>query len=295
MDLLSTPSIAATYRDGHDPSGRLGYEPVPNNRWIAAEHRHIATHGISSRPMQITGPEPPEGQQYLLRGYLRRLFTRAQFEGDAWASCVAAFLDTPGVPLLAQNATTQAPASFFHKLFQPRDATDPVFQRSEWTGLLAQLEALGDRRVAQLIITDASFSWVLFLSENLDEVLAFGGRPLPGASRFERAADFADLRDAKFVREVFRCDQAMRLTEFNRDRLDVTVVLADETGATFSIKFEHALSVQMPTPKNESIRRVIEVTVTSGRPWFVFQPSEPNDQRALAIQASSVRVQTSDD
>lgn len=60
---------------------------------------------MSSIRMEIKYPEPPIGQQFLLRAYLERLFTDARFEGEAWRSCVAAFLATPGVPLLAQNAT----------------------------------------------------------------------------------------------------------------------------------------------------------------------------------------------
>ena len=247
--------------------------------------------GISSTGMQIIGPEPPAGQQYLLRGYLERLFAAARFEGDVWQSCVAAFLATPGVPLLSQNSTTQAPASFFYDLFQPRGSTDAAFQRPEWTGLLRQLESLGDRRVAQLIITDASFSWVLFLSDDLGEVLAFGGRPLPGRSRFDAGEDASDVRSAKFVREVFGTAGQLRLTKFDRERLDVTVVLADESGASFTISFERALSVQFPTRDNESVRRVIEVSGASGRTWFVFEPGEPNDQRVLAIQASAARVE----
>jgi len=241
--------------------------------------------------MEIELPEPPVGQQYLLHAYLEQLFSRARFEGNSWQSCVAAFLATPGVPLLSQNSTTQAPASFFYKLFQPQNSADPAFQRPEWTVLLRQLEALEDRRVAQLIIADASFSWVLFLSDDLGEVLAFGGRPLPGPSRYDHAKDDSDLRSGRFTREVLGSGGRLRLTKFARNRLDVTVVLADETGATVTIAFERALSVQMPTPENEFVRRVIEVSGASGRTWFVFEPAEPNDQRVLAIQASSASVQ----
>ena len=246
---------------------------------------------MTSIRMQIKYPEPPIGQLFLLRGYLERLFTDARFEGEAWRSCVAAFLATPGVPLLAQNATTQAPASFFYELFQPRGSTDPAFQRPEWITLLDQLKSLGGRRVAQLIITDASFSWVLFLSDDLTEVLAFGGRPLPGRSRFDAADEDRDLRSAKFLREVFGSAGQLRLTKFSRDRADVTVILEDQAGKTTTIAFEHALSVRFPTRENESVGRLIEVSGASGRTWFVFEPAEPSDQRVLAIQASSAQVQ----
>lgn len=242
--------------------------------------------------MEVVYPEPPVGQQFVLRGYLERLFKDARFEGEAWQSCVAAFLATPGVPLLSQNSTTHAPASFFYQLFEPRGSSDRAFQRPEWTTMLRQLESLGDRPVAQLIITDASFSWVLFLSDDLGEVLAFGGRPLPGRSRYDAAEDESDVRSAKFVREVLGSAGQLRLTKFGRERADISVVLVDATGATLTITFERALSVHLPSPENESVRRLVEVLGASGRTWFVFEPAEPNDQRVLAVQALSARVET---
>lgn len=228
-------------------------------------------------------------QHYLLRRFLERLFAEAPFEGDAWRSCVAAFLAVPGVPVLAQGGTTQAPAAFFYRLFQPK-AGDPGLLVPEWTSLLQQLEALGDRRVTQLIITDDRSSWVLFLSEDFPEIVAFGGRPLPGP-RYTLEDDDADLRSGKLVREVIHSASGLQLTKLSREKSGASVVLTDPSGATFTMVFERALRVRFPDPANCVVGRVIEVSGQTGRTWFVFQPIEPNGRRALSVQAASARFE----
>jgi len=74
-----------------------------------------------------------------------------------------------------------------------------------------------------LIITDNTSSWVRFLSEDLHEVLAFGGRKLPGP-RYQLEDDDADLQSGRFVREVIQSASGLRLTKFSREKLEAYVV-----------------------------------------------------------------------
>src|SRR5438876_3190016 len=87
---------------------------------------------VTCSRMDIVHPEPPVGQQFIVRGHLRQVLARAPFEGDAWNACVAAFLLAPGHPLLAQSGTTQAPASFFLDLYATREPTYPPEGEGRW-------------------------------------------------------------------------------------------------------------------------------------------------------------------
>src|SRR5438093_6123424 len=235
--------------------------------------------------VEINRPESPAGQHYLLRRHLRQVFNHAPFTGESWSSCVAAFLAVPGVPVLAVNATTQAPASFFRRLFEPRLGDDAIATQV-WNALLGQLDLLGDTQVIQLVVSDETSSWVVFLSDDLQQALAYGGRALPGR-RYSMAEDENDLGSGLIVREVLTTKTPLTVRRFNRDKLDVSVDLSDESGATITVRFDHALRARFPETKNERIRRLVEVSGSSGRTWFVFEPVDGNHGRVLAVQAAS--------
>jgi hypothetical protein len=167
--------------------------------------------------VEINQPEPPAGQHFLLRGHLRQVFDRAPLTGDAWGSCVNAFLAFPGVPALVENATTQAPASFFRRLFEPRPG-DVATATPVWNSL---------------------------------------------------------------------SETPLTVRRFNCDKLDVSVDLTDESGASFTVRFGRAFRARFPEPRNEKIRRLVEV---SGFQWpnmVMFAPVDGNNGRVLAVQAPS--------
>jgi hypothetical protein len=234
--------------------------------------------------VEIVMPEPPVGQFFLLRRHLSDAFDRAQFDGDSWRPCVAAFLAVPGLPVLVRNATTQAPASFFHKLFEPK-AGDP--SGSLWSGLLDQLEFLGDLRVTQLVITDETSSWVIFLTEDLNDIVAFGGRPLP-QPKYSTEQDDDDIAAGKVVRQVIVADNGMRLTKVEHSNLDAKVELIDQSKNQFLVVLERALRIRFPQPENEEVRALVEIDGSTGRKWFVFEPISGQGGRKLTIQASGV-------
>jgi hypothetical protein len=191
----------------------------------------------------------------------------------------------PGVPVLVERATTEAPASFFRKLFEsgPGDAVLP----DRWTALLHQLESLGERRIRQLLISDQRSSWVVFLSEDLKNALAFGGRPLP-QPLYSMEQDDEDIRSGRVVRELATGIHRMKLLRLERSKLDVDVELEDDSGTTLIVTFERALRIRTPESRNEVIAHLTEIEGVTGRKWFVFEPIDQQPGRKMAVQASAV-------
>ena len=257
----------------------------PDSLWLLGSAKS-AHSGPMLWVVEIRIREPPIGQVFLLRHFLSDAFDRAHFDGESWRSCVAAFLAVPGVPVLGQNFTTQGPATFFHKLFQPK-ADDPSGPASLWSGLLEQLESLGDQRVTELVMTEETSSWVIFLTEDLNDVVAFGGRPLP-QPKYSTEQDDNDIATGKVIRQVIVADNGMRLTNVERFNLDARVELLDHSQQRYLIVFERALRIRFPEPKNEDVRALVEIEGSTGRKWFHFEPVRSQSGRKLTVQASGV-------
>jgi hypothetical protein len=239
--------------------------------------------------VEIVNPEPPIGQQFIIRRYLRDVLARAPFEGDAWDSCVSAFLEPPGHPLLARHGTTQAPASFFLNLYVTREPTYPPDGEGRWgeAELRHRLAELGEQRVTLLIATDQSRSWAIYLSEALDEVLAFHGRTLP-EPRFSWEDDARDLEAATLIRHHTIAPSGARVVRLNNSNPPTPAIeLIDDAGHRYMVKFTGFRRLRAASPENNEITRVEEVRAPSGRTWFVFEPAQQNRGRKLAIQAES--------
>ena len=239
--------------------------------------------------MEIVDPEPPAGQQFILRRYLREVFRRAPFEGQAWEACVGAFLATPGVPLLMQNGVSQAPAAFFLNLFTTREPTYPPDGEGRWgeSDLRRRLAELGDRWLSQLIATDATRSWAVYLNKSLDEVLAFHGRTLPGP-RHTVEDDEADLLEPTLIRHLPIDVAGMRAVRLDNSKLGSSrVVLADAVGRGYEFRFTGLRSLRTSTPGDAEIRLIDEIRGSSGRTWFIFDPLDQTTGRKLAVQADS--------
>jgi hypothetical protein len=239
--------------------------------------------------MEIVDPEPPAGQQFILRRYLREVFLRAPFAGEAWEACVAAFLARPGVPLLTQNGVSQAPAAFFLNLYTTREPTYAPDGDGRWGegDLRRRLNELGDHRLSQLIATDATRSWAIYLNESLDEVLAFHGRTLPGP-RHTMEDDEADLLEPTLIRRLPIDVAGMRPVRLDHSKLgSPRVVLTDATGRGYEFRFMGLRKLRMAAPGDAQIRAIDEIRGPSGRTWFIFDPLDRTTLRKLAVQADS--------
>jgi len=239
--------------------------------------------------MEIVDPEPPDGQQFILSRHLKEVFRGAPFQGEAWEACVGAFLATPGVPLLAQNGTTRAPASFFLNLYTTREPTYPPEGQGRWgeEDLRRRLAELGDRRVTLLIVTDEARSWAIYLSESLDEVLAFHGRTLPGP-RHTLEDDEEDLRQPRLVRHLPIDVAGMRAVKLDRTKLgSPRIVLTDGAGHGYEFRFAGLRRLRTSAPADAPISVIDEIHGASGRKWFIFQPVDQTATRKLAVQADS--------
>ncbi len=246
--------------------------------------------------MQIVDPEPPTGQQFILRRYLREVFRRAPFGGEAWEACVAAFLATPGVPLLMQNSISQAPAAFFLNLYTTREPTYPPDGEGRWGegDLRRRLKELGDHWLSQLIVTDATRSWAIYLNESLDEVLAFHGRTLPGP-RHTMEDDEADLLEPTLIRHLPIDVAGMRPVRLDHSNIgSPRVVVTDATGRGYELRFIGWRRLRTAAPGDAEIRAIDEIRGRSGRTWFIFDPVDRTTLRKLAVQADSTEwVETS--
>jgi hypothetical protein len=238
--------------------------------------------------MDVVRPEPPIGQQFIIRGHLRQVLARAPFEGNAWSACVAAFLGAPGHPLLAQSGVTQAPASFFLNLYVTREPTYPAEGEGRWgeADLRRRFTELGEQRVTLLITTDHSRSWAIYLNDALDEVLAFHGRTLPGP-QYSFEDDQQDVETATPVRHLKSGLSGTRVVRFDHSRLGAPVVdLSDASGNRYVVRFTGFRRV-MASTDNVEISRIDELLGPSGRTWFVFEPVQHHEGRKLAVQAES--------
>ncbi|HXC76429.1 MAG TPA: hypothetical protein VNU19_05200 [Candidatus Acidoferrum sp.] len=113
--------------------------------------------------MEVLTPRQPDGQHFIFREYLRALFARASFRGDAWTACTKAFLGYPGIPVLGSNFTTLGPALFFLDLYASREPEFGTDCDGRWgeVELRRTLSELGELRLQQLLATDETRSWVI--------------------------------------------------------------------------------------------------------------------------------------
>jgi hypothetical protein len=240
--------------------------------------------------VEVLRPKYPDGQHFLLREYLRTLFARAPFGGEAWMACTKAFLGVRAVPVLGSNYTTMAPASFFLRLYASREPDFGTDREGRWGEghFRKTLSELGEQRVQMLIATDETRSWAIYLSEGLKAILAFHGRLKPGP-QFAPEDDERDIGEGEVVREVLSGEPA------KVDKLDLTdmpsakVEVRDARGHRYELTFSGCCRIQHPAPDNETVAQVVEVRGQSGRSWFVFRLPKPGG-RVLAIQAESVGV-----
>ncbi len=239
--------------------------------------------------MEIVDPEPPAGQQFILRRRLSEVFRRAPFQGESWEACVGAFLARPGVPLLMQNGVSQAPASFFLNLYTTREPAYPPDGEGRWAedDLRRRLAELGDHRLTLLIATDATRSWAIYLNESLDEVLAFHGRSLPGP-RHTVEDDEADLLEPTLIRHLPIDVAGMRAVRLDNSKLgSPRVVLTDAVGRGYEFRFTGLRRLRTSTPSDAEIHVIDETRGPSGRTWFIFDPVDQTTRRKLAVQADS--------
>ncbi|TMC54843.1 MAG: hypothetical protein E6J20_02640 [Chloroflexi bacterium] len=239
--------------------------------------------------MEVVYPEPPPGQQFILRRHLREVFLRSAFEGESCEACVGAFLAPPGVPLLMQNGVSQAPAASFLNLFTTREPTYPPEGEGRWyeDDLRRRLAELGDHRLTQLIATHATRSWAIYLNESLDEVLAFHGRTLPGP-RHTVEDDEADLLEPTLIRHLPVDVAGMRPVRLDHSKVgSPRVALIDATGHGYELRFTGFHRLRTSSPSDAAIRLIDEIRGPSGRTWFIFDPVDQTTQRKLAVLADS--------
>ena len=240
--------------------------------------------------VEVLSPKGPDGQHFILREYLRTLLARASFGGDAWIACTNAFLRYPGIPVLGSNFTTLGPASFFLHLNASREPDFGTEREGRWgeVEFRRTLSELGEQRLQQLVATDETRSWVIYLSEDLKAILAFHGRLKPGP-RFDPAEDERDIAEGNVLREVLPGEVAtihkLDLTDMRSARVEVT----NERGQRFELTFSGYHRIQSPAASNETVAQIVEIRGQSGRSWFVFKPRKPGG-RVLAVQAESVAV-----
>lgn len=234
-------------------------------------------------------PEPLIGQQFIIRAYLAQVLARAPFEGDAWNACIAAFLGYPGLPLLMHNGTSQAPASFFLRLYTSREPTYAPDGEGQWgeAEFRRRLGELGEQKLAMLTSSDGSRSWAIYMSEGLDEVLAYHGRSLPGP-QYSLEDDREDVIRGTLIRHLASHLIRTKIVKLDRSKLPVlNVELADDSGHHYAVRFERWHRVSTPSPGNEEIVSIDEVRGPSGRTWFIFEPAKQNSGRKMAVQAEN--------
>jgi hypothetical protein len=235
--------------------------------------------------MQTVLPQSPDGQHYLLRSHLREVFARSALEGNAWEACVAAFLAEPGIPILAINGTTQGPASFFLRVFTNDLGEDGNVQ--PWHAEIRQrLAGLGDQPVTELLKTDETSTWVVFLNDGLNDVLAFGSRRLP-EPKYTTIQDEQDISEGVKVDQLHQGALGLRVVKLDLGRpAGLRVELMDDLGRRFEVGFRAFRRVHPPTPENEEIVSIDQIRGATGRNWYVFEPAPTGTGRKLAVQAA---------
>jgi hypothetical protein len=240
--------------------------------------------------VEVLRPTYPDGQHYILREYLRSLLAAAPFTGEAWEACTKAFLGLRALPVLGSNFTTLAPASFFLRLYASREPDFGTDREGRWgeVAFRTTLSELGEKRLQMLIASDATRSWVIYLSEDLKAILAFHGRLKPGP-QFSLDDDERDIGQGDVVRDLLAGEPAkveqLDLTSMRSAKVEVK----NASGQRYELTFNGCSRIQHPAPGNETVARVVEVRGQSGRSWFIFKPEEPGG-RVLAIQAESAVV-----
>lgn len=239
--------------------------------------------------MEVVRPIDPDGQHFLLREYLQTVLAAAPFHGEAWTACTRAFLAYRALPVVGSNFTTLAPASFFLGLYERVEPDFGTEREGRWgeAEFRRTLAGLGDQRLQQLIATDGTRSWAIYLTEDLKAVLAFHGRVLPGP-RFDPNQDEQDVREGEVVRELLpaglsRVDK-LDLSTFG----SVSVHLTHAAGERYELIFSGCQRIQHPPPGDSTVRRVEEVRGQSGRIWFVFR--RVGSERPMAIQAEAIEI-----
>jgi hypothetical protein len=128
---------------------------------------------------------------------------------------------------------------------------------------------------------------VIYLSEGLDEVLAYHGRSLPGP-RYSVEDDEEDVTKGTLVRHLASHLIRIKVVKLVHSKpMAANVELADDSGHHYAVRFERWLRISTPSPGNEEIVSVDEVSGPSGRTWFVFEPAQQGAGRKLAVQADT--------
>jgi hypothetical protein len=138
-----------------------------------------------------------------------------------------------------------------------------------------------------LIVTDEARSWAIYLSESLDEVLAFHGRTLPGP-RHTLEDDEEDLRQPTLVRHLPVDVAGMRAMKFDRTKPgSPRIVVTDSAGHGYEFRFAGFRRLRTSAPADAPISVIDEIHAASGRKWLIFQPVDQTATRKLAVQADS--------
>ncbi len=225
-----------------------------------------------------------------MREYLRTLFDTAPFSGQAWTACKSAFLGYRAIPVLGSNFTTRAPASYFLRLYADREPDFGKDRDGRWgePDFVRPLMELGEQKLQLLVATDGTRSWAIYLTEDLQAILAFHGRLKPGP-QLPPEDDQRDIDQGEMVRNVLASD-SVRV-----ERLDLTtmssakVEISDANGQRHELIFSGWRRIQHAAPGSEVAAGIVELRGQSGRSWFVFRPLGQSG-RPLAIQADSVEV-----
>lgn len=218
-------------------------------------------------------PQHPEGQHFILREHLERVFAKAPFSSELWIACTKAFLGYRALPVLASNVTTLAPASFFLNL---NSASDPAFgteRNGRWgeVEFRRALSALGEEKLQQFVVTDGTRSWAIYLSEDLQYVRTFHGRSL--ANRyFAPQEDERDLAEGELVRDLFPGISAKVETLDLSGRPAAKVILALQERRRYELSFVSCGAIRSPAAGSDVGTHVTELRGPSGRTWFVFRP-----------------------
>lgn len=239
--------------------------------------------------MEVVRPSDPDGQHFLLREYLQTVLAAAPFHGEAWTACTTAFLAYRALPLVGSNFTTLAPASFFLGLYERSEPDFGTDREGRWgeAEFRRTMGELGDQKLQQLVATDGTRSWAIYLTEDLKAVLAFHGRVKPGP-RFDPKQDEQDVREGEVVRELLPAGLS------TVDKLDlstvktVTVHVTGAAGEQYELIFSGCQRIQHPPPGDSTVRKVDEVRGQSGRTWFVFR--RVGSDRPMAIQAEAAEI-----
>ena len=242
---------------------------------------------VRSGGMELVDFPPQLGQRTILRSHLRGVFDRSPFSGEAWTACIDAFLVWPGMPLLPVNCTNHEPASYFLNLNTEHEPT-PVSESEAACRL--QLDALGERVVWQLVSANSAtrMSFAIYLDDELQEVLAFSGRPMPGPF-FTDVQNTEDLAAGTVVRSLVSGLVDTRIAKVDVSRIEQrSVELTSASGMRYRVTFGDLRMIMHPDPVHETIAQVDELLGPSGRTWFVFRPVDLHpEKRQMSVQADS--------